>query len=591
MLTAANQSLHEFHESGRLLPVVLPCLQRMVWLDFRLGLVSSALSWIATATYVAHHLMLEKARKDAYLKERTMQDMVLGALLLKTELWELKWLDSIPEVLRRLGLEHSRMMLLYALGYEDFLRQDGTIPKTETSDAIRDLLLKTSDQPANKELPARPEFLRAKRVVFRSWVIGCEIVAEADNTLASVSLTQAVLATLESLLATSLDWQILPQRPRLLLSVESSELYSAPRFTFVDTDQGDILRITHPARIPMASTQEQHELQEWLLDLVAHILPRIAVIPKIDDYLLRLARDEAAFGRALGTYGIELFMRNILGPSPKYCLDDWDVGDGGVRFPLKRSEPWADIVPEHKKMERIPLKPGSGNPPPELFVTEGLKHHDRRVFSLIDAPLWDRAGWRGVMYLYPPDELTVPMLALAFTDREAGGTIFRRWQTELGHTDSNERLRVSIIRGVDREHPYAYRVIIGCNPETTAGEATAAHFIMVSRIHRLDPADSANLDGFLKQFEAVKRYVIIPGHLSASNEFLGICPSLGIEKCELHVRHAWTIGENDLDITALAPDENPVIPEDVVDPPINRAKKRIAELQKRQGRSRSSDPA
>ena len=49
-------------------------------------------------------------------------------------LGELEW---VPETLTRLGYDHSRVALLYALGYESTLHEEGWIPESESEEAVR----------------------------------------------------------------------------------------------------------------------------------------------------------------------------------------------------------------------------------------------------------------------------------------------------------------------------------------------------------------------------------------------------------------------------------------------------------------------
>jgi len=137
-LTAANHALTEFWEHGQVMSMAVRCVQRLVWLELQLGRVPCALAWMTTARVLAQHLMLQGDRKAAFVEESNTQDVVLGLLLLKADLWELKWLDFMPSLLEHYGLNFSRMALLYALGYEDRLRTDGDISASEGKEAVRE---------------------------------------------------------------------------------------------------------------------------------------------------------------------------------------------------------------------------------------------------------------------------------------------------------------------------------------------------------------------------------------------------------------------------------------------------------------------
>ena len=54
----------------------------------------------------------------------------------------------------------------------------------------------------------------------------------------------------------------------------------------------------------------------------------------------------------------------------------------------------------------------------------------------------------------------------------------------------------------------------------------------------------------------------------------------GMLKRGLIIREAWTIGENDPDMMALSEEDNPIVPEGIENPPVNKA------LARRRGMSR-----
>jgi hypothetical protein len=80
---------------------------------------------------------------------------VLGMLLLRARQEDLRYLQFLPDVLERLDLVMSRMATLYALGYEEQLRTEGSIPVSETCEDVRNFFIKWLEQPATEDLPER----------------------------------------------------------------------------------------------------------------------------------------------------------------------------------------------------------------------------------------------------------------------------------------------------------------------------------------------------------------------------------------------------------------------------------------------------
>ncbi|HEV3038803.1 MAG TPA: hypothetical protein VHA33_13590 [Candidatus Angelobacter sp.] len=225
-LAAVNQALADYWEDGTVLPSVMGCFLKLVWIELRLGRVPWLLQWAEAASSVAFNFGSDESwNHDAAANERSEQDRILGLLLLKASLADLRVVDFLPEVLDRLGLDYSRMALLYALGYESYLRQTGVIPDDESADDVTEFFQQWLTHPASEGLPEQPEWLRDRRVQLRSIVLGCEIVADVDCSLSSLYLGEAIIAALESLLATSVELSagVVPYAPEFRIRVVTSD--------------------------------------------------------------------------------------------------------------------------------------------------------------------------------------------------------------------------------------------------------------------------------------------------------------------------------------------------------------------------------
>jgi hypothetical protein len=213
-----------------------------------------------------------------------------------------------------------------------------------------------------------------------------------------------------------------------------------------------------------------------------------------------------------------------------------------------------------------------------------MKHRDLRVISLIDTPLWDRAGWLATAVVWANTPEAPPLFVLGFSDRDAGREIFEGLRSNLGDLDANDSLRVCIITGIDRKNPSSYKVVIGANPKMINelnSHGTAKQIVTISRINRMDPANSRNLEVFRDLLKSTGRYIIAPACYNGELKLEDISFELGIGKYHLHIRPAWQIAENDPDICAFEQDDDPIIPPEVSDPPVLRALERLSALAKR----------
>jgi hypothetical protein len=287
-------------------------------------------------------------------------------------------------------------------------------------------------------------------------------------------------------------------------------------------------------------------------------------------------------GRAVNVSDTSLAAGNILSGTVKFRISDWTPYDA-QEYPVHRSQTWnSDDGASPKQQEQAPRQApifGSGDPPLDLIESEGIKHRDRKIVSLINMPLWNKAGWKGAGFVEHPNFRVPPLIMLLFENKVAGRRILADWRRELGPQDRTERLRIAIITGIDRRNPAHYRVIVGANADWNEMRK-GAHFVMVSQVLTVTPNSSANLDRFLNKYRKDGAFFITAGYEQTADEFPAFDPELTIFCRTLNVRSAWEIGENDPDLIGVHADDDPVVPSDVPDPPILRTLERIRKRRK-----------
>ncbi|MFC1823172.1 hypothetical protein ACFL9T_10730 [Thermodesulfobacteriota bacterium] len=574
MISAVNYAMSEFWKHGEIIPQVFPCVRKMVWLELQLGRVPYVLSWIQLETIVSNRLQLDPSIKEKFRKEFRTQDIVLGLLLLKTEIRGLRWLAILPPVLDSMELFSSWMATLYALGYEDFLREEGVIPKEQKHEDVIDLFQMWINQPAKGDIPNAPLLIEESKINFYSYVLGCEIIAEVDNNFYSICIAEIILGALEALLSTSLNLMLIPYRSDFYIKIKPSDFIGKiPEYKIVDTDEGSFIEIRHQLSAIEGSISFQNEFCNWLLEAIITIASQIAIIEDVELYFKQVAEHEKGFERALNFSGISIALTNLFGDIPKYRISDWVLESDNSRFSLKRNKSWYEDIPTEPttgKYDSIYSKFGSGEPPSELFGIDSLKHPQRRVFSLINTPLWNKAKWKATVYLHFPDANIPPLIAFGFKNERAGRAIFKEWQNRLGQVDKDELLRIAIIKGIDRKNPHAYSVIVGINPKFSEDDAPN-QMVLISRINRMDPPDSKNLDILLSNYSIANKYIVLPALFTDERTPPKPFFELGIIKNDLHIREAWELQINDPDLSAISVDDEPVIPDGVENPPITKS--------------------
>jgi hypothetical protein len=572
ILAAVERSLAVFNEQGEVVSPALIALKRLVWIELQLGRIPHVLSAMTLARFVASHLNLLEEQQKAYSDEQQVQEAVLGIHLLNLPFEALSGVARLPDALERLGLISARMALLFALGHEEVLRDEGYIPAGEGPDAVQTFFERWQDQPAAEDIPPQPVLMGGAISILKSTILGSELVVETPNNATSFSVAESLLGALEAFLATSDEQEVLPHRERMIIAISASDqLTGGPQLRFSD-DNGGRAEIVHPANLAFTTAAERQDYLQWLQDSLVHILCRLLVIRDPRAWIEKIAGQERGFSRALSLGDALTLNSNVFGATPQLRLTDW-LEPAYQSWVVLRDEPWrvtTRIRPTGTGSRNESPTFGTGAPPVDLIDRVRLKHTDRRILSPIDMALWDRATWRATLFASFPN--MPPILAITFEDGQAGQAIFRAWKERWGDEDKDDALRLAIITGLSKQNPAEYAIVIGPNLHQMKDDEVKT-FTLVSRINRMVPANSRNLDAFIAVYQRTGIFLLAPAQFGERPSMPFV--QLGIAKRHLHIRQAWEIGENDPDASVLHEDDEPLIPTGVIVPPVNAALMRM----------------
>lgn len=572
LLAAASVAIDEFWAYAKVTPLQAICCNRVKWLELRLGRLPQTLAW-HEVDCAFRGVLADQGYKADRLAQREMQfDAILGILLLRTDIWDLKFLSSLPDVLDRLGLHCSAVALQYALGHEDELPEEFVGDKI-SGEKLYHFFEQWRDQPAAGDLPATPSLYEQRTVTLNSNVLGCRITAESENTTPCVELAEWMLAALESLLSTGMLERVVAREPVLTIKLRKSDFVEPPfAFEIQERDGRPHLEVRCAAfDAHMVSHEAQGHLKDKMLEVLPHLLARVFMLGESEQVIVKLFRDELALERSINFTSSFVTLGNVLGDTPKTTISAWSSPD--VRdYPLKRDEEWdatdrrAKAI-SSKERKRPELAHGTGEPPAEVRDKGRTKHTEIETVSLIREVLWNQAQWAGTAYAWDMNNLGLPVLALCFRNAEAAVTIFRLWLDELGPRDSEERLRLTIIRGISRGNPNAYRIVIGSNPRKVFSDPNIKRINMVFRVNTMEPQSGQNLEHFLSHYQKHGKYKLTlatsEADFSKAKRF-----DASIEKRELYVREAWEIGRNDPDCIGIREDDDVIIPEGQENAPV-----------------------
>ncbi|AZG78179.1 hypothetical protein [Methylocystis rosea] len=584
-LAAVANNFRRFKQSGSLDDIDPSLLSQWFECELQLGRVPYAL-WAYELGVIVRNARSRTQEQITFAENcRIAQGDRLAAMMIATDFGDLLRLRKFPAALDRLGLPQVSNTLLFLMGGEDALRAQAAIPDEETPAGIVKVFDLMAAARHSAELP-KPDHMLNDTVLLRSRVLGCDIAAECENALTSLAIAEALLGALESLLATSLNFRVIPQLDSLAIRVQSkADAALTPHLEFAEENGSTIAVVTHRPSLSYVTREEAEGFPRWLQDAVLRLFLTFAVPADAELWGDTVLGSESGFSRSITFSNIPIMLGDLFGNAKRLSLDDrYEADDAEIE--ISRTTAWTPSLVEAEALH-APLKPAVGPPPEHLFSPERTRHSDYRIVSPIDARKWDAAKWRAVFYMCAPTTDMIPVLGLAFAERDPAVAIFRAWRERFGDRDTDNKLRIAIITGINISNPAAYAVIVGPNMDRVRSTARNNIVGFVSRVNVMTPKDSRNLDLFVSEFQRKGRYKLVPTYIpsleAGPSEILGS----GLEKADLVVRPAWTIGENDPDSCALNLDDPPVVPLGQANPPALKAMEQIARFR---ARRKNSEP-
>lgn len=561
LLSAASLSTSDFWNYGEINTMQAACYKRLKWLELRLGRIPQTLNWHNLDDIVRHILSSKGYDQKKLFEQINRFDMALGILFLRSDIATLKTLQYLPDVLTELDLDFSSIALIYALGlFEKIPSEFTTAIPPEKMD---EFFVKWAEQYSSEYLPSVLTSTEVATTELNSKVLGCKIVVNVENQTPCIEIAESFLAAIESFLATGPLRHAVSREPIIEINVDTSGKTDLVDYAIDDEDNKPIVYIRCQKFNPHSlSRANQEKLGDIILKILSNTVGRFVIFEAGTKDIEEIVRDEKALERALNFTSSFITLGNVLGATPKTQISQF-VDEKKEKYELRRTEPLH--FPEAPK-EVLGSKNGVEDKDPLAHA----KHTDLQTISIIKDVLWNQAKWKGVGYMVMLNGEAPPIFAVLFENIEAGKKIFAGWKKRFGNKDNDEEIRITIVKGIDKNNLLHYKVGISSNSkafEKEWGNNPSKFFAVSTRIHTMTPQSLQNLNNFEASYDRFKYFLFAPGYMGKDG-LPEIIFDHGIVKKEINFREAWEIGPNDLDSPLVSPEDDPVIPAEVNNPPV-----------------------
>lgn len=545
-ISASSISFRDWYESGKINKRVYQCVKQLAFNELLIGRIPPFFIW--HELFLILYRQLDSIESKENIPADLLLDGCLATRIINTNIIKDRAYTYLPDLFESHSLVMSKNSLLYKLGYIDLLNKEHSEKEFKDEKSMDDFFKIVANQPFRCQMLYNTNFISDEENSLVSVILGCKFVVNFPKNKEMMLIAETLLAYFESFFATSLKG-VYPKSEVIRINIVNNNVGN-----FIEFDQKDS---NYEFKINKFSFKRDDMGAVWksMIEFTIHILVNNFFIDKPLEYIENLFKEEELNERLSLIFEHRNFTHNILGDDLKLFLDDWLDTVKLKKYPMKRNIP-ISFPFENKLRERVINKD---------FNSDNVSHNKRKVFSIIDDELWNKAEWNGFGYMSHP--YYGFGLLLCYNHGDAGRKIFENWIKLVGKEDKKELIKLTIIKGIDKNNPHWYRVLVSTNIDKESLESCSL-FMVASRFHEMNPTSSKNLDDAIHIFNSLKHYILYPAKIADNGIDIEPFLDMGILKRKLDVRDAWEIGENDLDCIAIKENDQPIIPDDISDAPI-----------------------
>lgn len=470
-------------------------------------------------------------------------EIIAASQILNLSEGDLARLADWPDILDQNQIFLTRTALLYALGYEEILRADGSIPETETPGTVSRMFSEMMSQPIGTDGANIGVVLNdaATPQRFVTHILGMAVEIHTTPSDNAILVAEMLLSSLEAFLATAIEHRIMPHTERVTIEVIDTDTVEQPAFS-IDRDQM-LGTLQWPASLPPTRFSEKETIRDLWPSVAAQLLDATCIIPDAEKVLTALTHEERALDRmTIATTSPNSYHRLF----NRYLTRAAD---------LTEAEPQSYVPRARPEIERIDIAgivaEQSGESRAEILAREpgDESHRDYGIRSVIDLHLWDAAGWRGAGFLgnepgYPP------FYALLFEDEAAATKIFERWRERFAAYDEADHIRLSVIRRIPGLDPHHYSIQISANADRA--EMESGRIVgFTARSLVTEAKSDHNLETFLAMYRQFGAYYLIPAIWNDGMDEPRFLTNLPILKRALNVFEAASLTGQNIELIAV----------------------------------------
>lgn len=515
--------------TGEYDPIFGHALLKLSKLELHFGRLIPFINSMTMAKWTIDKIVSSGYSNDIFKKELVYNECILLRLLFNTEFKDYEKLNDYYSWFEYLELNQVTSLMEF-LFYDDKARLQEKLYKEQGEDinAIYSEIF-------NKCLPdldTTINWIDRNDVVLKSQILGCEFSVKVQFDKHLIQIAEAILATLEGFFATF-------KRAKIISSISKVEMFLVNIETEVgnvDFKDGIIKKIYIGVPEREALKKNDKLFGDCVLEIILKIVENGFLYGISEEDFEKLTKDDAIIERI--SYLQNYFVNDNFFGINIYRLSEL-IKIKSKKLRLNRKKIWE---PNRKVVAN------------SEFHLDMQNHSNMQSYSIINIRLWDEAKWSGCvfgMFSY------IPFIGFMFENFDAGKEIFSQWIDLLGREDKNNTIKLTVIKGISNNNPFAYKVAVSYNEQNIRTEGVLG---LITRFQRMDPSSSQNLEDFLANQKRSGQFILLPSYMQSGKPEIDLSQAILLHK--IYIIDAWQIDENSTLRCVIQVDDDIIIPKD-----------------------------
>lgn len=520
-IKAASVLVREFYTKGTINHLLITVLSELCEIELMLGRLVMYLNWRELLYVIAHNG--EEYMTKWFVERDVLEDGGWACHLAAADISNPQ-ITTLPPILARCDMPLSANYLKFALGYPEEV--DDQFKKT-FGDNWHDNLLK---QPIHEQFICNLNIADEGSVNLSTIVHNCKFIVRYENSVQNQLVAETFLASVETLLATFADVELIILTPEIRVIVEETTETSSMRQGLSNAEY--IFHVNHA----LLSDKEYWECFSYFM---AYFFVQNTVSQEdVQEFIRDRHEKEKIMDRVSSLMLLYQSVYFVLGDKFKYSIRQWQKADDNI-YPC---------LTACKEKDKIDIKKHISS------------QQNMSVYTISsNMQLWDGAKWSGVGFVFDKWLREPPVLALLFRNVQDGKNIVKEWK-EL-QAEGKLGIEIQIIKGINKNHPTWYRVCLA--PKIPYADIEEGRYMAVMcRKHTMTPNNTYNIDNFEQVLPRFGRCRLMALAIDDNNQIIG--PYNFEEAIELRtitIIDAWRVSIHDNTRNALEWDDEPIIPD------------------------------